>query len=432
MSQPVGPLQDVRVIEFAQALAIPSCGALLADMGADVVKVEPPGGDNYRLHQRTSVPKEGRPFTICNRGKRSICLDLTNPDCRAVVDRLVEGADVVLASFKPDDVERYGVDYARLASIKPDLVYLENTPYGRKGPHGHDGGYDVVVQGLSGVGAISAAPGDTAPRLVRPAYADIGTGFLAALGVVAALRHRDNTGEGQRVETSLLHTALALGNNIVYRFADHDGEMWDTFGDRLDGVRSEGGDFGAQQEAYFDHFEVDPPGNVYFRHYQTSDGFVSVGCLSPRLNANFRRALDLEDPRRTGEHVTGSESEAQALLAFRDAAAARFAERTTEDWITHLSEHGVPCGRFNFPSEVFDDPQVNANGYATELEHPTLGRYKTFTPPIRMERTPIETRRSSPVLDGDTDAILGELGFSAADVGGLREAGVTGARRRRR
>ena len=431
-NRPHGPLSDLRILEFAQALAVPSCGALLADMGADVVKIEPPFGDNYRLHQRTEVPNEGRAFVICNRGKRSLCIDLAHPDSRPVVDRLIADADAVLVSFKPTDIDRYGLGYERLAALKPDLVYLENTSYGREGPHGEDGGYDVVVQGLSGLGAISAAAGPSAPRLVRPAYADLGTGYLSALGVVAALRHRDRTGEGQCVQTSLLHTALALSSNITHRFEDADSEAWQTFEPRLEALRAEGGDFAAQQEAYFEHFQVDPPGNIYFRHYRTRDGFLSVGCLSPRLNARFREATGLVDPRRGGGFEAGSPDEQAAVLRLREEAEALFATRTTDDWITHLGAHGVPCARFNFPTEVFDDPQVTANGYGTELEHETLGRYRTFTPPIRMNRTPVETRRSSPTLGADTDAVLRETGFSDDQLAALREAGVVGAGSRRR
>lgn len=430
---PPGALDGVRVLEFAQALAIPTCGALMADMGAEVIKIEPPLGDTYRLHQRTRIRHEGRAFTICNRGKQSVCIDLQSDESRAVVDRLVATADVVLISFKPTDIDRFGLDYARLSSIKPDLVYLENTPYGRQGPHGRDGGYDVVVQGLSGIGSVSAAPGTSAPRLVRPAYADLGTGFLAALGVVAALRHRDLTGEGQQVETSLLHTALALGSNLIFRFEEEDAETWDGFDERLAGLQEAGTDFRTQQDAYYDHFNVDPPGNVYFRHYRTRDGFLSVGCLSPQLNARFRAATGLEDPRRDASagFAAGSPDEASALLAFRDDAEALFLTRSTDDWLAHLAEHGVPCGRFNFPTEVFDHPQVTANGYDAELEHPTVGRYRTFTPPIRMSQTPVATRSSSPSLGADTASVLTAAGFSTSEVTALTERGTVGRREKR-
>ena len=170
-----GALDGIRVVEFAQALAIPYCGKLLSDLGADVVKVEPPRGDTYRLQNRTKIKHEGRDFAINNRGKRSLCLDLTRPECRPVVEKLVTSADVVLVSLKGADLPRYGLDYETLRAIKPDVVYLENSPYGSQGPLARDGGYDIVAMGLSGMSALLASPDGDTPRLVRPALADIVT-----------------------------------------------------------------------------------------------------------------------------------------------------------------------------------------------------------------------------------------------------------------
>ena len=426
-----GALADVRVLEFAQALAVPSCGALLADMGADVVKIEPPRGDTYRLQNRTKVPGEGRDFAICNRGKRSLCLDLGRPESTEVVDRLVAGADVVLVSLKSSDLERYRIDYERLGPLKPGLIYLENTPYGREGPLGQEGGYDVVAMGLSGLSAVVATPlGDT-PRFVRPAFADTGTGLISALAVIAALRHRDRTGEGQRVHTSLLHTALGLAGNMVHRYEDLDGDHWDAFARKLEGLRASGAGFDAQQAAYYEHFNVSPVGNVYFRHYRTRDGFLSVGCLTPRLNERFREATGLVDPRRAGDLAARSQEEAKALEDFRDEAETLFAARDTEDWLARLHAAGVPAARLNFPNEIFDDPQARANGYVETLEHPRLGSYQTVTPPLRMEASPVRARGPSPALGADTDAVLAEVGFSTAERQALRSQGVAGPAPRR-
>ena len=372
-----GALADLRVVEFAQALAIPYCGKVLADMGADVVKVEPPRGDTYRLQMRTHVKHEGRDFAMCNRGKRSLCLDLTHAESQVVVDRLVASADVVLVSMKGSDVARYGLDYERLAAIRPELVYLQNSPYGSKGPLAEDGGYDVVAMGLSGMSAVLASPEEdgATPRFVRPALADIVTGMLSALAVVTAIRHRDQTGKGQRVETSLFHTALGLISNMVYRYEELDGDHMDAFGDRLAALRAGGAGFGEQQRAYREHFGGWPPGNIYFRHYRTKDGFLSVGCLSPRLNERFRDATGLFDPRRAQDFDPKSEAGRETLTLLEREAEALFATRTTEDWLAQLREHGVPCAKMNFPNEIFDDAQALANGYIETLEHPALGPY---------------------------------------------------------
>jgi crotonobetainyl-CoA:carnitine CoA-transferase CaiB-like acyl-CoA transferase len=433
LSERPGPLSDVRVVEFAQVMAIPTCGLLLADLGADVVKVEPPLGDSFRRQQRApgKSADEGRGYAIFNRGKRSLCLDLTHPQSASVVQRLVSTADVALVSFKPSDLPRYGLSYAQLRVHNPELIYLENTPYGPDGPLGEDGGYDVVVQGISGIGAITAAPAGDAPRFVRPAYADMGTGFLAALGVVTALRHRDRTGRGQRVQTSLLSTAITLGANVLHEFEEVDAELRVRFEAALSQLRETGEGFADQQALYFRMLHGAGHGNVYFRHYRTRDGFLSVGCLSPGLNARFLRATGLEDPRARDDFDPSSEKGWDELTGFVRESEDLFRTRSTEAWMVHLRAHGVPCGPFNFPTQIFDDEQIRANRYLVELEHHELGRYRTFAPPIRLEESPARVEGSAPPLGAHTDALLAELGFSAREIAALRDAGAVGRARRR-
>jgi len=425
-TRPRGPLADIRVIEFAQVLAVPTCGLLLADLGADVIKIEPPRGDTYRLNQASPIRTEGRAFAVVNRGKRSLCLDLTQPDARAVVERLVCSADVVLVSFKPSDLERFGLSYAQLQRIRPDLVYLQNSAYGDAGPAGSDGGYDVVVQGMSGTGSLSSACQGGTPRFVQPAYVDVGTGFLAALGVVSALRHRDRTGEGQRVETSLLATALTLGSSLLHRFEALDGEREAGIRRDLGELRESDAGFGAQQQLFYSRAQPSSSGNIYYRHFRTRDGFISIGCLSPNLYRRLRKALDLMDPRQAPDFDAESSEGRTALRAFEEQAEKLFASRDTAAWLEHLRSHGVPCGPFSFPHEVMDDPQVQANGYLVDLDHPLLGRYRTFAPPIRLAATPTSARGPSPTLDSDRVAVLGELGFSTNEIEELERRQIVG------
>ncbi len=425
---PAGALADLRVVEFAQALAIPYCGKLLSDLGANVVKVEPPRGDTYRLQNRTHVKHEGRDFAINNRGKRSLCLDFTKPGSSDVIEALVREADVVLVSLKGSDVPRYGLDYESLRGIRPELVYLENSPYGSQGPLAKDGGYDVVAMGLSGMSALLCLPdedGDT-PRFVRPALADIVTGMLSALGVVTAIRHRDHTGEGQRVETSLLHTSLGLISNMFYRFEQFEREPMDAFAGILAGLRAEGAGFADQQRAMQDHFGGWPVGNIYFRHYRTKDGFLSVGCLSPRLNERFREATGLLDPRGAKGFDEHTDSGKAAMQLLKSEAEALFAMRETEDWLATLRSHGVPCARMNFPHEIFDDPQARANGYIEDLEHPALGAYQAVSSPFKLEATPLRAQGPPPSLGAHTDEVLAEIGLDAERVKRLRETQVVG------
>ena len=421
-----GALEGIRVVEFAQAMAMPICGVLLADMGAEVIKVEPREGDAFRKTQMPIIPGESKGFTVLNRGKRSLCIDISSAAARPVIERLVAQADVVLLSLKPSDLPRYGLTYEALSTIRPGLIFLENVPLGQEGPFGQDGGYDVVVQGMSGSGAITARSNGDAPQNIRPAYIDMGTGFLSALGVVTALRHRDKTGEGQRVQTSLLSTGLTLANQLVSWFAATDPPLEEAFDADLVEAQTRGAGYEEQRAVWEKHFMRGAYGNIYFRHYRTRDGFISIGCLSPALNARFRKVTGVVDPRfepgfdlattEGYDRVTEMIGQSEAILS----------GRTTNDWIAAFQAGGVPCGPFNFPPQVFHDEQVLANEFVVELDHPLIGPYKTFAPPIRMERTPTRIRSSSPPLDADTDAILGELGFSDTEVTELRAACVVG------
>lgn len=424
---PPGALDGVRVVEFAQAMAVPIAGVLLSDMGADVVKVEPPYGDAFRHNQRKIVENEAKGFIVLNRGKRSFCLDITRPDAAPVIDALAGWADIVLMSLKPPDLPRYNLTYERFAAVNPRLVFLEHIPNGPEGPLGQDGGYDVVVQGISGLGAIAARQRGEAPEFVRPATSDMGTGFLSALAVVAALRYRDLTGEGQRVQTSLLSTAITLSNNLLNWFAATDPPLWEQFEGELANKRAAGAGFDEQKDLWRKYMVAGADTNIYFRHYRTKDGFLSVGALSPMLHARFRKVTDVDDPQVRPDFDHGNPdhlAEAREMVAGVEA---MMAGDTTAHWIEKLRAAGVPCGPFNFPTEVFSDPQVLANDFIVEIDHQAVGPYKTFAPPIRMDRTPTRVQGPSPSLDAHTDEILRDIGFDDAAIDALREAGVAGA-----
>ena len=423
-----GALSDIRVVEFAQALAIPYCGKLLGDMGADVIKVEPPRGDTYRLQSRSPVKHEGKDFAIANRGKRSICLDFSKPDAATVIEALVRQADAVLVSMKGSDLPRYGLDYETIRSYNEQIVFLHNSPYGSQGELAEMGGYDVVAMGLSGMSSLLADADDNgaAPVMVRPALADMVTGMLSCLAVVTAIRHRDRTGEGQRVETSLFHTSLGLLSNMFYRYDAYDREPMSAFAETLADIRDAGAGFGEQKRAMREEFAVDPPGNIYFRHYRTRDGFISVGCLTPVLNQKLRDVLGLDDPRREDGFDAEAPEARVALNAFMAEAERIVAKRTTDDWLATLRAVGVPCAIVNFPHEIFDDPQARANGYIEDLVHPVHGAYQTVSSPLKMDGTPLRHHGPSPAMGEHTDDVLRELGFDESTVRSLREADVVG------
>ncbi len=422
-----GALAGVKVLEVAQALAIPFAGVLLADMGADVVKVEPPLGDGIRHTMEPILPGESKGFTLVNRGKRTICLDVTREDARPVIERLVRWADVVMVSMKPADLPRYRLGYDDLAAINPRVIYLEHVPLGKKGPLGGEPGYDVVVQGLSGTSVLTARERDGVPINIRPAFNDMGTGAFSALGIVAALRHRDLTGEGQRVETSLLGTAMALGHQLLSWFGATDPPVHEVYRAEMAAARESGADFNEQRAIWERNYTRGGFANIYFRHYQSKDGFVSVGCLSPQLNARFRAVTGIRDPRtETGFDLGAPEAHGKLVALVREVEAL-FRTQTTDEWVAALRAGGVPCGWLNFPPDAMDDPQLLENGFVVELEHPLLGPYKTFGPVLQMDGTPTRISSSAPVLDGHTDEVLAEVGFGKDEVAALRAAGVVGA-----
>lgn len=415
-----GALAGVRVVEFAQNMAVPSCGRVLAAMGAEVVKVEPPSGDASRSMAPFAGLTEGRGYALTNPGKRSVVLDLAHPGAGAVRDALVRSADVVLCAFKATDLARYGLTYERLVEVHPTMVYLEHLPFGPEGPDAASGGYDVLVQGLSGLSFVTSRSDGDRPMAVRPAYSDMATGLASAAAVLAALYHRARTGEGQRVRTSLLGTAHWLALPINARFDDHDTELLAEFRDDLTAARTAGLSFDEQRAIYESRVL---PGNgafdIWFRHYRTSDGLVSVGALSPGLIDRFHAATGLPDPRREGWAYRSAPW--QRMVADAEAL---FLTDTTDGWVARLRAAGVPSSRYHTPIEAIDDPGAVANGFVEDLDHPVLGRYRTTSAPIAMDRTPVRTPGPSPALGADTDDVLASLGLDAEALAHLRAEGI--------
>ena len=418
-----GALEGIKVVEIAQYYAVPYCGQLLSDLGATVVKVEAPTGDNARHYDASPVPFESKSFAVINRGKRSVCIDLTRPvEVRPAVEALVRWADVVLVSFKPPDVPRYRLTYEELSAVNSRLVYLHHVPLGPAGPLADEGGFDPLVQAMSGLSFLTARTEHGVPMNVRPAYNDAGVGMLSALGVVAALRHRDLTGAGQRVETHLLSTALAFTLPTIHRFEDVDPPQFAAFSEKLAALQKAGASFEEQRALYDDtmlggrHLL-----RMYFRNWQTADGMVASAPLSAPLQDKFHAATGLPHPRREGWRVGSPEWD--RLVA---RAEALFRTETCDTWLSRLRAVGVPCAPYNTPISVFDDPQIAANGFLVELDHPTLGRYVMPAPPVRMSRTPTRAQGPSPLLGADTDEIFEEVGLSPAVLAKLRDAGVVG------
>lgn len=419
-----GPLAGIKVVEFSQIIAGPFAGMLLADMGADVVKIEPPQGEPWRLNMQF-VPLESRTFISLNRGKRSLPLDLTKPEATQVVDRLVAGADVVIVNYRPDVSQKLKIDYERLSAINPRLIYCDNTAFGRQGPHSQRPGYDIVAQAISGLMASEGKIVDGVPQyIVSTAIADFATGLAMAWGICAALYARERTGKGQKIETTLLASALAVQTSRFTWIELIDAEPYRQFMADLARMRAEGRPFEEIYARYLE-FRPRPPGNIYYRTYQTKDGVIAVGCLSDPLRKRLLEVLGLHDIRFDPDYDPQSPRAIEFGQELTRQAEAVFRQRTTAEWLRILDEAGIPAGPVRFTEELFEDEQVLANNLVVELNHSVVGRIKMVGPIISMSETPLEARSASPALGEHTEEILTALGYTPAQVEELRKRGVT-------
>lgn len=411
-----GPLSDLKVVEFAQNAAMPQCARLLASFGADVVKIEPPTGDAMR-HLAPLGENEGRAYHVANPGKRAICLNLSSPDARDVVDRLVDWADIVLVGMKQTDLARYGLDWERLHERDPSQILAVITAFGPNGPDADQGGYEVLAQARSGMGFIMNRSHEGVPTATRPAITDIGTGNVMFAAVLAAVRHRDKTGEGQRVDTSLLGTAMNMGTMMLGRF-EQDGTGYEELGEEIALMRTAGADFDTQRAVYESRvLAAGGAFRLYFRHYLTSDGIVSVAALSPALIGKFHDFTGVAAPgTRQADHPD--------FVAAIDVAEAFFAERTTEELMTAMRAAGLPCTPYNMPFEALEDEQVRANNYVVDLEHPTTGSYTTAGLPMHFSAMDVGVTGPSPTLGQHTAEVLLELGYDQAGVDELANTNV--------
>ena len=390
----VGSLDGVRVADFSRVLSGPWCAMTLGDLGADVVKIERPGaGDETRGWGPPFSGGESAYFLSANRNKRSLALDLGRADHREVAGRLVARADVVIENFRPGTMERLGLGEQECRRLNPGVVYASITGYGLTGPARDDPGYDFVVQGRGGVMSITGEPsGD--PQKIGVAISDITAGLYCAIGILAALRHRDRGGEGQRVHVSLLGSQVAWLANQASNYL-----------------------VGGIEPVRMGNAH---PNIVPYQVFHASDAPLVLAVANEAIWARFCREIgrgDLaQDPRflRNADRVINRDALAEVLSGV-------FAARSREDWLRALTAAEVPCGPINSIAEVFEDPQVLALGMVEEIAHAAMGSVRLVRSPIELDRTPAATRRPPPTLGEHGVEVLAELGYGQEDVRRLME-----------
>ncbi|MEO1328951.1 MAG: CoA transferase [Pseudomonadota bacterium] len=390
-------MAGLRVIELAHIMAGPVCGLMLADMGADVVKVEKPSGDDTRRMVPPKIEGESAAFLMMNRNKRGVCLDLKADHGRAALKRLLKTADVVIENYRADTMEKLGLGYESLRAANPGLIYVAISGFGRTGPYADRGGFDLIAQGMSGLMSITGEGPGRPPVKVGAPVTDITAGVLGALGVCAALHRRAATGEGQMVDTSLFEAG------IIHTY-------WQSAIAFATGVPP-----GPMGSAH--------PLNAPYEAFQTADGWITVGAAN---QANWERLLRLigaealaEDPRfRTNpDRMAHREALAEALNQV-------FRTRTSEAWLSLLADGGMPAGPVYDVAEMHADPHARAREMVPTTEHPAAGRTPSIGLPIKFSDTPGAVLRPAPLLGQHTREILAEAGYSEPEIAAMLEAGA--------
>lgn len=405
-----GPFTGLKVLELGRFIAVPFCGQMLAEGGADVVKVEDIDGDQTR-HNGPILPFEGRQYFNKNRGKRSLCVKLADPDVLCAVQRLAADADIVLANFRPGFSESLGLDYESVRKANPRVIYGENTAYGLEGPMAHLAGMDVAMQALTGLAHIS----DEGPEPIVNPIIDYAAAMLMAWGVSTALYHREKTGLGQRLNVALMHAAMLLENNQLTHVELLDG--WRAeFVDYLKRAFAEGkswSDVISEREKRLPHKVM----RAYYGFFATEDGTIGIACNARTLRLKLIEALGVTDRWTTEPGWLPDDARAHEEEVYTQVAAA-FRRAPTAHWITELERRGLPIAPMRHSDELFFDPQVSANGFLTEVEHEVLGSLTVVAPPVKFSETPLSARPPVP-LGKDSKAVLAEGGLSPAQVEAL-------------
>ena len=401
-----GPLHGIRVLDLSRVLAGPWCTQMLADFGAEVIKVEKPGeGDDTRgwgppfVKNADGTRGDAAYFLSTNRGKKSVAVDMAKPEGQAIIRRLAEKADVVVENFKLGGLKKYGLDYASLKAINPRLIYCSITGFGQNGPYAPRAGYDFMIQGMAGIMSITGEP-DGEPMKVGVAFADIFTGLHATIAINAALFHRERTGEGQFLDLALLDSQVAVLANQAANYL-----------------------VGGKVPARLGNAH---PNIVPYQTFETKDGHIIMAVGNDRQFTEYCRIIGLPETSADARFSTnrGRVENREVLIPLLRPA---MQQRTTAEWVEAFEAAAVPCGPINTIDQVFADPQVLARGLQIGMTRADGVQVPGVANPIQFSATPIEYELAPPQLGENTkDVLRNTLGMAAEEIDSLAKAKVIG------
>jgi len=393
-----GPLAGIKVIELAHIMAGPTCGLMLADMGADVIKVEKvPGGDDSRRFLPPDIGGEAASFMMMNRNKRGIAINLKEPNGKQVLQHIIKTADVIIENYRMDTMDKLGLGYDDLKQINPGLIYCAISGFGRTGPYAERGGFDLIAQGMSGLMSITGEGPDRPPVKMGAPITDITAGILGAMAVSAAYVHKLKTGEGQKIDTSLFEAG------IVHTY-------WQSAIGLATGVAP-----GPMGSAH--------PLNGPYQAFKTSDGWITLGAANQKNWISMLDVLgapEISDDPRFRENV----DRMAHLKELEDVLSPILAEHSTDDWLKRLQEVGVPAGPVLNVNQMHEDPHARARDMIVEVEHSRLGPVKTIGLPVKFSKTPGRVATGAPVYGQHTREVLAEYEYGEEEISDLLASGA--------
>ncbi len=402
-------LGHIRILDLTRVLAGPWCAQNFADLGAEVIKVERPGngddtrswGPPYLRDQNGDNTPEAAYYLAANRGKQAITVDISTPEGQEIIRKLAAQSDVVLENYKVGQLKKYGLDYASLKEIKPDLIYCSITGFGQDGPYAHRAGYDFIVQGMGGFMSLTGERDDLpggGPQKAGVAIADLMTGMYATIAVMAALTHRDRTGEGQYIDMALLDVQVAMlaNMNTNYLASGKPPVRWGNA----------------------------HPNIVPYQTFATSDGHIIVAAGNDGQYKKFVAAGG-EEQLATDERFCTNPARVANREVLIPLLVDMVKRKSRQEWIALLEDAGVPCGPINRLDDVFNDPQVKARGMQITLPHPSAGSVKLVGSPMKLSATPPDYQSPPPLLGQHTDQILKSvLGYDDEQLSQLKQRGI--------